>query len=284
MPKACVNGINIHYQCAGHGPNVVLIHGLATNLAFWYLAIFWALRKDFRVLVYDLRGHGASDMPPRGYTSADMAADLDALLDHLQIRRAHLVGHSFGGAVALHYAVLHPMRVASLTLADPSVIGLQAFQASHAWLYQKSWEKRLEALGLSVPQDESEIGLPLLEELVERRTQRVNSEQALLPFQAWNGNKQTAERWALLLRTTTMRKDVNTMDGLTPDRIRRVNQPTLIVFGQHSRLLVTRPAFQETLPHCRVIVVPGVGHFHPLRKPAIFVRHMREFLMDLEYK
>jgi pimeloyl-ACP methyl ester carboxylesterase len=287
MPKALVNGIDIHYQCAGHGPNVVLIHGLATNLAFWYLAIFWALRKDFRVIVYDLRGHGDSAMPPSGYTSADMAADLDALLDYLNVKQAHVVGHSFGGAVALHHAVLHPERVASLTLADPRVLALYTDQARQERPYRKNWGKNLQELGLPMPENDSDMGLSLLEELIDFRTttrKRLDSEPSLLSLPAWQGNKQSAERWRLLLHTTTMCEDVNTVAGLTLQKIHQIRQPTLAIYGQRSRLLATSPVLRKTLPHCRVVVVPGVGHFYPLRKPAIFVQNMRKFLMGLRYE
>src|SRR5215470_3923803 len=106
MPFANVNGIKFHFQRVGKGPDVVMIHGLAANLAFWYFRIIPFLMIDFCITAYDLRGHGKSEMSDSGYTSADMAADLDALLDHLGVEKAHLVGHSFGGQVALHYATL----------------------------------------------------------------------------------------------------------------------------------------------------------------------------------
>lgn len=133
MPRATVNDVSIHYQQAGHGPDLVMIHGLFGNLAFWYLSVLPALVRDFRVTLYDLRGHGYSDMPRSGYTSSHMAADLKELLDHLGVKQAHLVGHSFGGAVALHFAVLHPIHVLSLTLADARVPSLQpALPPPHA--------------------------------------------------------------------------------------------------------------------------------------------------------
>jgi pimeloyl-ACP methyl ester carboxylesterase len=118
MPKAFVNGINIHYQETGAGSHLVLIHGLTGTLAAWQLGILPSLTDRFQVLAYDLRGHGHSDMPPSGYTSADMARDLLALFDERGIAQTHLVGHSFGGVVALHFAALHSDRVSALTISD----------------------------------------------------------------------------------------------------------------------------------------------------------------------
>src|SRR5687768_18123779 len=100
----------------GEGGDTVMIHGLFASLAFWYLSVMPGLAGRRRVTAYDLRGHGYSDVAESGYTSAEMADDLDALLDQLGIQRAHLIAHSFGGAVALQYALLHPECVLSLTL------------------------------------------------------------------------------------------------------------------------------------------------------------------------
>src|SRR5262249_4162706 len=125
MPKANVNGLNMHYQQSGQGRDLVMVHGLFSDLAFWYVSVLPALARGFRGTVYDLRGHGFTDMPPQGYTVSAMAADLHGLLDQLGIERAHFVGHSFGGAVSLCYATLYPERVWSVTLVDASVPGLQ---------------------------------------------------------------------------------------------------------------------------------------------------------------
>src|SRR5262249_11951293 len=120
MPLITLGGIRFHIQQAGSGPDVVLIHGVTGDLSICYLCrAMQVLGGSRRVTAYDLRGHGYSDAPPEGYTSADHARDLIALLDHLEIEQASLVGHSFGAVIALHAAVLAPGRVGSLVLSDP---------------------------------------------------------------------------------------------------------------------------------------------------------------------
>jgi len=108
----------IHYESAGQGEAVVLIHGLGANLAFWFMTIGRHLAQQYRVITYDLRGHGASSITPRGYMLPNMVEDLVQLLDHLGVQRAHIVGHSFGARVALAFTILQPQRVMSLTIAD----------------------------------------------------------------------------------------------------------------------------------------------------------------------
>src|SRR5678815_1384172 len=91
MPFASARGIKISYRQDGDGPDVVLIHGVAGNMAVWYLCgLVRALAPHFRVTAYDLRGHGYSESTPSGYTSRDMAEDLLALRRKLGLGPVYL--------------------------------------------------------------------------------------------------------------------------------------------------------------------------------------------------
>src|SRR5207248_5554544 len=97
-------------QRVGAGPDLVMIHGLSGNLAVWHLKMVPILREHFRVLTYDMRGHGYSSAPATGYTTGDMATDLEDLLNALNIETCYLVGHSYGADTALYFSLLHPDR------------------------------------------------------------------------------------------------------------------------------------------------------------------------------
>jgi pimeloyl-ACP methyl ester carboxylesterase len=130
VPIAEVNGVRLNYlqteEADGQTrPDLVMIHGLATNMAFWYLPYAPIFAKRFRVTLYDLRGLGRSQMTTGGYTPHNLAEDLSALLDHLGIARAHILAHSFGGVVALNLACSEPRRVQSLVLADTHVAAVR---------------------------------------------------------------------------------------------------------------------------------------------------------------
>ena len=107
----------------GRGPpeELVMVHGLGANFGFWYASAVQWFRRFGRVTLFDLPGHGDSDMPATGYAPACLARVLGEVLDHLQIERAHLVAHSFGGVVALAFAAQQQHRVKSLVLADVRV-------------------------------------------------------------------------------------------------------------------------------------------------------------------
>ena len=151
MPKIQANGFNMNYLRVGQGPNLIMIHGLTGNLAVWHLRIVGKVQKEFRVTTYDLRGHGHSDVPPTGYTTATMAADLESLMDGLEIERAHLVGHSFGADVALHFALLHPDRVNKVVAIEAGLAALVHMRKREEWEGWKYWRDVLTEFGFELP-------------------------------------------------------------------------------------------------------------------------------------
>jgi pimeloyl-ACP methyl ester carboxylesterase len=111
--------VKIHYIVQGSGTPVVLIHGLLSSAQMnWTLpGITAAVAKHHQVIALDCRGHGSSDKPlEESAYGPPMAEDVVALLDHLGIRKAHIVGYSMGGMIALKLAVLHPERIESVML------------------------------------------------------------------------------------------------------------------------------------------------------------------------
>jgi pimeloyl-ACP methyl ester carboxylesterase len=113
------DGVRIHYLVAGSGEPVVLIHGLGSSaeVTWQWPGTLAALAARHRVVALDLPGHGRSDKPERKEAyGLQMIEDVVRLLDHLDIRKAHVVGYSMGGMVALKLVAEHPDRVLSATL------------------------------------------------------------------------------------------------------------------------------------------------------------------------
>jgi pimeloyl-ACP methyl ester carboxylesterase len=114
-----VNGVKIHYFVAGKGEPVVLIHGLRSSAMMnWGLpGIFSPLAKDHQVIALDLRGHGQSDKPENEAAyGLEMVEDIARLMDHLHVQKAHILGYSMGGIVALKFLTKHPNRALSAVL------------------------------------------------------------------------------------------------------------------------------------------------------------------------
>lgn len=127
MPYADTNGIRTYYELDDGttddplAPPLVLLHGFTGTLRQWE-AVRPMLATEYRVVAYDLRGHGDTDAPDdtESYSMATYVEDLRALLDTLGMGEAHVLGSSFGGMIALEFALTHPDRVRSLILSDTS--------------------------------------------------------------------------------------------------------------------------------------------------------------------
>jgi pimeloyl-ACP methyl ester carboxylesterase len=118
---APVQGTRLFYEVKGRGPVVVLIHGGQLDCRMWDDQ-FPVLAQGFRTIRYDVRGYGGSLRPDRLYADAE---DLAGLLDYLEVSQAHIVGLSLGGRIAIDFALAHPDRVRSLTLAGPGLSGYE---------------------------------------------------------------------------------------------------------------------------------------------------------------
>lgn len=273
MPKAFVNGIHMHYQCMGQGPDVVLIHGITATMAMWHLKIVPGLTKDYRVITYDLRGHGYSDIPPTGYTSADMASDLYALLDYLQIERAYLVGHSFGGAIALHLAALYPERIGGAAIADAGIPALLHLRTLHDWPGWTLWKNQLEALGAQL--DEHSTPEDIDPERIIRK-----SFQIPLQFGLRKGQERKTKRMERLLDETSVIKEFRQVAGLTEEKLAQIRRPVLAIYGANSIYRKIGLHLQDLLPNCKALALAGTGHFYLVRDPDMLLKPLRQFLRN----
>src|SRR5258708_22427015 len=116
MAYAIINSIRMHFEVSGKGDPVLLINGLSAPAASWALQAK-ALAPHFTVVTFDNRGVGETDLPGEPvYSTGQLADDAAALLKHLKIARAHVVGASMGGTIAMEMALRQPRLVRSLTL------------------------------------------------------------------------------------------------------------------------------------------------------------------------
>jgi pimeloyl-ACP methyl ester carboxylesterase len=257
MPRTDANGVNLHYLRQGTGSDVILLHGMATNVAYWLLTIVPRVARSHRATVYDLRGHGYSDVTPTGYTSGELAEDLRALMDNLGTERAHLVGHSYGGVVALHFAARYPERVRSLALADAPVPALRRHVCLATWPGYARCRALYREHGLDVPEDPDslEIG-ELLNLLFE-----------LPSFGGmWRGLPVQKQRVERLQECTTCFRDVSVVGELTEERLRGVRAPTLVISNPDGPLLQLGRQLADLLPESRFLTA-DVSHFVPAVAP-----------------
>ncbi|MFX0155218.1 MAG: alpha/beta fold hydrolase [Candidatus Hodarchaeota archaeon] len=115
MTYAYVNGINISYEVRGTGFPIIFIHGFGSKKEIWKSQII-DFSKKFKTITFDIRGTGESDRPNYPYSMQIFVDDIVGLMDFLQINKIHLVGRSFGGMIAQHFALSYPELLDKLIL------------------------------------------------------------------------------------------------------------------------------------------------------------------------
>jgi 3-oxoadipate enol-lactonase len=121
------NNISISYRINGKGDNFVLIHGAGDNLNMWdhQISVF---SESYRVITYDVRGHGDTESPETEYTMSLLSEDLYQFMKEITVKSAYFLGYSMGGRLALNLAIEHPEMVKALILAN-SPVGLMPPEA-----------------------------------------------------------------------------------------------------------------------------------------------------------
>jgi pimeloyl-ACP methyl ester carboxylesterase len=248
----------------GDGPAVVLLHAGVADRRMWN-DVAAALAVDYRVIRFDARGYGAS--PPSAVAFLP-ASDVVAVMDDLRVERAHLVGASMGGYVALDVALAHPSRVASLALLAS---GLPEYdfgpQVTEYWRE----EERLLASGD-------------LDAVVE-----LNLEMWLLG--TGRGWTPRLESVAAKLRDQLRIIAMNQASGedlgelarpLTRDTLGTLRVPTLVVVGENDPgdLVHISESIATWIPAARLVVMPDTGHLPALERPAQTLAMLEPHLAD----
>ncbi len=275
-----LRGLRFHYRdWGGSGLPVVLLHGLASNARIWDLTAPLLARR-FRVLALDQRGHGLSDRRDEGYDFPSISGDLTALIEALGLERPGLVGHSWGGNVALQFAADHPEAVSWLALVDGGFLEISAFEGM-------TWE-RVQQLMAPPPLDGVKLSAflqgarawPDLKEVWNDDVQsivlanfRIDEDETIHPHL-------TRENHLKILRSLWEQKpselwaDLRCPVLLVP-ATRQSADPRSAVWLEAKRKAIALA--QERLPGVRVVWMEDTIHDVPLQRPAALADAIAEF-------
>jgi pimeloyl-ACP methyl ester carboxylesterase len=257
---AAVNGTRLVYDEAGEGPPVVLVHGFTLDRRMWDDQMT-AFAAHHRVVRYDLRGFGASAPPVAGapYTHAD---DLQALLEHLGIERAAIVGLSLGGWVAHEFALTYPESLSALVLVDSALRGYSWGPETAATI------DAIYALGADGRLDEAKAGWladPLFACAGRAPEASARIAEMIADYSCWH----------------LLQHDPH--PPLVPpanERLHEIGAPTLIVVGEEDlpdfHAIADRLAGE--IPDARKTVLPAAGHMANMDAPEAFNRVVLDFL------
>ncbi len=272
MAFATVNGVRLFYQVSGRGEPIVLIPGLGLDHTYFRYAIP-ELERHFRVIAYDPRGVGQSDRPTVEYTMELWADDLRALLAHLGVDRAHVVGSSLGGCVALALLRQAPDLAKTLVL-------LAAFSELDRSL-ETNFRMRIaivETLGMG-PVIRDHVLLWTLSREFIQTPRGAEAAEALLASLSTNEPALYVEFLRSILRFGRVMPGQEREPKFTT-YLPTIVTPTLVVVGD--RDILTPVSFSRTIvgrmPNAELAVIPECGHITFIEKPAENTRLIADFL------
>jgi pimeloyl-ACP methyl ester carboxylesterase len=250
MPHLNRDGVNIHYEVTGTGPVVLCTHGFSLTGHMWQAAVE-ALSDRYRMVTWDIRGHGWSDSPdaPEAYSKALTLADMAALLDAVGAERAVLMGHSLGGYLSLSFHVEHAERIRALVLVGTGP-GYRNPDARAGWNQQA--EERAQFF----------------------ETRGIEGYES----EALHGNRHRSARGLALAARGILAQH----DGLVMEDLPNIQVPTLIVVGaDDTPFLGAADYMAKRIAGSRKVVVPDAGHTPNVEQPALFARELAAFLEGL---
>ncbi len=228
------NGVRLHCVTLGSGPAVVLCHGLVFgSMASWYFSIASKLAQRYRVIMFDKRGHGKSDMAASGYDVDTLAGDLAAVIEHTIApgEEVTLIGHSYGALVALRYALNCKRELRDLILVDAPLPASRYVFPSFAKITSREiLDTHLAAM------------LPPNLSASSRRIGRIK------------------ERLEALLLNSSLRTDVAAAGDIIDAELRRLDTPTLCIYGRHSDCAEVGLRLGKILPRAKLEWIE-CGHY-----------------------
>lgn len=251
------NGLTLEYAETGRGRGqvVIFLHGY-TDSWFSWSRVLRQLPPRFHGYALSQRGHGDSERPATGYEMGDFAADVIAFMDHFEIRKAALVGHSMGSVIAQRVAIDHPDRVSRLVLvgatpngANAGVLGLLDVVNALADPIDPAFVREFQA---------STVFQPIPEAFLDR----VVAESLKVPARVW----QDALEGFVAEDTTA--------------ELAEIKVPTLIVWGNQDTVfpLADQQALANGIPRARLLIYPQTGHGVHWERPRRFTEDLVDFL------
>ncbi len=254
------DGVALACEIDGAGEPVLLLHGLGGSRANWQPQLE-ALTARYRVVRYDIRGHGDSDKPRRGYRLPTLAADAATLIRDLGLGSAHVVGLSLGGMIGLQLAIDSPQLVRSLTIVNsgPEVVGRTPREkrklATRLLLTWALGPRRLASLLVRTlfPKPEQE---PLRHEFI--------TQMAANDRHAYLATTRAIFGWSVAARLS------------------EIACPVLVVAGDRDYTPVSRKQeYVQKLRDCKLVVITDSGHATPMDRPDEFNQQLLLFLDEV---
>ncbi len=258
MPVA---GSELHVERRGDGAALLLIQGMGANSTHWGEPFLRELERDFDVIAYDHRGTGLSGPGEGDVTTAALAADALALLDALELQRAHVLGFSMGGMVAQELALSAPQRVRSLVLAGTSPGGTQ-----------------------SKPTSDDIVRTLTFAALSRDHERMLRTGFSFIVSEPYAAVAENYARFAAVARENPasiqilLAQQSATVEHDAYGRLRSLKVPTLVIHGTEDQMLsaINGDLIASIVPGARFEALDGVGHLIYWEQPERTAQLVRE--------
>ena len=262
--KLTVNNITLAYDDCGEGPAVLLVHGFPLNRRMWQSQMEPIAQAGYRVVAPDLRGFGASEAPPGGYSMDGFADDLVALLDALRIERAVVGGMSMGGYILQNLLERHPDRVAAA-----------CFIATKSSADDEEGRARRSAMAAQAERLGANPIIKYFAELLFAPGTMHSKPELIALVTSW---MRATPPCALAGGLLAMR-DRKDYTPLLPG----FRQPSLVIVGTEDRAASQQAIelFNSGLPNCQSHLVAGAGHMVNMERPEEFNNTLLQFLKGI---
>ena len=259
------DGASIHYEIAGEGPVVTLIHPGLWDMRTWDREFGTFVEAGFRVLRYDVRGYGRSSRPDAG-ASYSHVRDLAALLDAEDVVQTAIVGCSMGGAIELDFALTHPARVWALVAVASALGGFEGTEEEEEW-----WAERYAPI-------EASVDAGRLEEAQDLRL----GIWAPLGTEDERGGRIRQIAFDNLHEITMDESGQEQLDPPAAHRLEEIDVPTLILDADHDPPDMRRAAdfLVREIIGSHKVVVEDADHVINMRQPERFEELVLPFLLD----
>jgi 3-oxoadipate enol-lactonase len=279
MPFVDVEEGRLYYEISGRGRWLVLIHGAWASHEWWRWQIP-ELPRDYRVLTFDVRGHGKSSPLQGAYSVNGFTKDLDVLLKKEGIDEVSLVGWSMGGMISIQYCLSYPSKVKALVLI--ATRGHRNPQIKRKIFFQYLQARLSLLIDLASPRkyDRATEKFPGEAERVEREVRGMLTPAT--PKEVFN--------WVMEDITKNPRKNYfevakSIWDWGADEELGRINTPTLIMVGERDDR--TPPSFSrlihDMIPNSKLVIVEDAGHCLALERPEVVNTEIIKFLKGVGY-
>jgi len=263
--------LTLYHEVAGDGPGVALLHSTVCDSRMWD-AEFAALSDRYRVVRFDLRGFGRSELPPGPFSFVD---DLRTVLDRAGIDRSALVGVSAGAALALDFALAEPERVRGLVLGGPAIGGLDWSEE-----VQRFGQREDELLDAGDLEGAVELNLRMWVDGPRRRPDAVDP---AVRTKVGGMQRRAFEVQLAAFAGEDQPGPQARLDPAAIERLEEVSVPTLVVVGDADvdDVIERADILARRIRGARKVVLPDVAHLVNLERPAEFQALLEEFLAAL---